>query len=151
MSITAISDISGSSAQNLLRTEQLCEVYALDEKLSPSVREISWSDLLYLIVLIEKAGTGIRRMIEDARKHKCPEPKFTVNGFFTATFWPNIEIARKITGQVTEQVGEQVSRQVGTKLALSRHQVEILHNCLQEKSLLGIMSQVGRKDRTKFF
>lgn len=90
----------------------------------------------------EKAGTGIRRMIEDARKHKCPEPKFTVNGFFTATFWPNVEIARKIT----EQVGEQV----GTKLALSGHQVEILHNCLQEKSLIDIMSQVGRKDRTKF-
>jgi predicted transcriptional regulator len=81
-------------------------------------------------------------MIEDAMKHKCLEPKFAVNGFFTATFWPNVEIARK----VTEQVGEQV----GTKLALSRHQVEILHNCLQEKSFLGIMSQVGRKDRTKF-
>jgi predicted HTH transcriptional regulator len=54
--------------------------------------------------LIEKAGTGIRRMREDARKHKCPEPKFTVNGFFTATFWPNVEIARKITPQVTPQV-----------------------------------------------
>ena len=58
-------------------------------------------------------------MREDARKHKCPEPKFTVNGFFTATFWPNVEIARKITtqvipqvtGQVTEQVGEQVGEQ----------------------------------------
>jgi ATP-dependent DNA helicase RecG len=100
------------------------------------------ADLLHRIALIEKAGTGIRRMIEDARKHKCPEPKFTVNGFFTATFWPNVEIARRIT----EQVGEQV----GTKLALSGHQVEILHNCLQEKSLIDIMSQVGRKDRTKF-
>ncbi|OGP91023.1 MAG: hypothetical protein A2157_16655 [Deltaproteobacteria bacterium RBG_16_47_11] len=69
MSITAISDISGSSAQNLLRMKQLCEVYALDEKLSPSVREISWSDLLYLMALIEKAGTGIRRMIDDAWFH----------------------------------------------------------------------------------
>ena len=108
------------------------------------------ADLLHRIALIEKAGTGIRRMIEDARKHKCAEPKFAVNGFFTATFWPTREIARKITPEVTEQVGEQVNEQVGTKLALSRHQVEILHNCLQEKSLLGIMSQVGRKDRTKF-
>jgi ATP-dependent DNA helicase RecG len=44
------------------------------------------ADLLHRIALIEKAGTGIRRMIEDARKHKCPEPKFTVNGFFTTTF-----------------------------------------------------------------
>jgi ATP-dependent DNA helicase RecG len=48
-------------------------------------------------------------MIEDARKHKCPEPKFAVNGFFTANFWPNVEIARKITKQVSEQVDEQVT------------------------------------------
>jgi len=38
------------------------------------------ADLLHRIAFIEKAGTGIRRMIEEARKHKCPEPKFTVNG-----------------------------------------------------------------------
>ena len=69
------------------------------------------ADLLHRIALIEKAGTGIRRMREDARRHQCPEPKFTVNGFFTATFWPNIEIARKITPEVTEQVGEQVGEQ----------------------------------------
>jgi len=104
------------------------------------------ADLLHRIALIEKAGTGIRRMIEEARKHKCPEPEFKVNGFFTATFWPNIEIAHKITQEVTPQV----SGQVGTKLALSQHQVEILQNCLQEKLLLDIMSKVGRKDRTKF-
>jgi predicted HTH transcriptional regulator len=55
------------------------------------------ADLLHRIALIEKAGTGIRRMIDDARKHKCPEPKFAVNGFFTATFWPTREIARKVT------------------------------------------------------
>jgi len=67
------------------------------------------ADLLHRIALIEKAGTGIRRMIDDARKHKCPEPKFTVNGFFTATFWPNVEIAHKIAPQVTEQVSEQVT------------------------------------------
>jgi len=150
MPLTDTLDTSKFLVQKLLRLKQLDKAYALDEKLSPLVREISWTDLLHRIALIEKAGTGIRRMIEDAMKHKCPEPKFTVNGFFTATFWPNIEIVRKITGQVTEQVGEEVSEQVGTKLALSRHQVEILHNCLQEKSLLGIMSQVGRKDRTKF-
>jgi len=100
------------------------------------------ADLLHRIALIEKAGTGIRRMIEDTKKHKCPEPKFTVSGFFTATFWPNIEIARKTSLQDSEQVG--------TKLALSQHQVVILQNCLQENSMLGIMSQVGRKDRTKF-
>ncbi|MBM4333697.1 MAG: transcriptional regulator [Deltaproteobacteria bacterium] len=108
------------------------------------------ADLLHRIALIEKAGTGIRRMMEDARQHKCPEPKFTVNGFFTATFWPNVGLSRKIVPQVGEEVTGEVAGEVGTKLALSRHQVEILHDCVQEKSLLGIMSQVGRKDRTKF-
>lgn len=33
---------------------------------------------------IEKAGTGIWRMREDAKRHRYPEPKFTANGFFTA-------------------------------------------------------------------
>jgi len=70
------------------------------------------ADLLHRIALIEKAGTGIRRMIEDAKRYKCPAPKFTVNGFFTTTFWPAREIVRKITPQVGEQVGEQVSEQV---------------------------------------
>jgi hypothetical protein len=61
--------LKATQADTLKKLEQLCEVYALDEKLSPSVREISWSDLLYLIALIEKAGTGIRRMIDDAWFH----------------------------------------------------------------------------------
>jgi len=43
MFITGTSDISGISVQNLLRMRQLGEVYALDEKLSPLVREISCS------------------------------------------------------------------------------------------------------------
>jgi hypothetical protein len=51
-------------------------------------------------------------MIEDVRKHKCPEPKFTVNGFFTATFWPSAKIARRTTPQVAEQFGEQANEQV---------------------------------------
>lgn len=62
------------------------------------------ADLLHRIAFIEKAGTGIRRMIEDTRKHKCPEPDFKMNGFFTATFWPNIEITCKITPKITPQV-----------------------------------------------
>lgn len=110
------------------------------------------ADLLHRIAFIEKAGTGIRRMIEDARKHKCPEPKFRVNGFFTATFWPTREIMHEAVKEVGTNlsISEDLSEQVGTKSAPSRHQVEILRNCLQEKSLLDIMNRVGRKDRTKF-
>jgi len=41
-------------------------------------------------------------------------------------------------------------RQFGTKLALSRHQVEILEKCIKETTLLELMAIIGRSDRTKF-
>lgn len=47
------------------------------------------ADLLHRISFIEKAGTGIRRIREDARAQGCPEPQFDVTGFVTATFFPN--------------------------------------------------------------
>ena len=40
--------------------------------------------------------------------------------------------------------------QVGTKSAPSRHQVDILRNCLTGKSIREIMAAAGRRDRTKF-
>jgi len=147
MSLTAISDISIFNP-NVLRVKRFNEVHTLAAKLASLAREISWTDLLHRIALIEKAGTGIRRMIEDARKHKCPEPKFTVNGFFTATFWPNVEISHKITpevtpqltlqvpGGVTEQVSEQVSEQVD-------EQVTILKFCSTPKQKQEILALLG--------
>ncbi len=66
------------------------------------------ADLLHRIAFIEKAGTGIRRMREEAKKNGCPEPTFSANGFFTATFRPRAEqLPRKYpssTPQVTPQV-----------------------------------------------
>ena len=94
------------------------------------------ADLLHRIALIEKAGTGIRRMIEDARRYKCPEPKFTVNGFFTTTFWPAREIVRKITPQVGEQVTEQVAI--------------MLQATCEPRSLKELQSAVGLKHRPHF-
>jgi len=66
------------------------------------------ADLLQRISFIEKAGTGIRRMREEAKKNGCPEPTFEANGFFTATFRPRMEQVphkyRTSTPQVTPQV-----------------------------------------------
>lgn len=60
-----------------------------------------------------------RHCLGNSRRHKHPEPKFTVNGFFTATFWPTREGVHKVVGEVLEEVegklgssGEQVSEQV---------------------------------------
>jgi len=96
------------------------------------------ADLLHRIAFIEKAGTGIRRMREEARGHKCPEPQFAANGFFTATFWPTTQRVHKVAGQV------------GTKLGLSEDQVRILTHCQSERSLIEIMASFRRANRTKF-
>ena len=39
---------------------------------------------------------------------------------------------------------------VGTKVAPSRHQVQILRNCQTEKAIGTLMASASRKDRTKF-
>lgn len=49
------------------------------------------ADLLHRIAFIEKAGTGIRRMREDARQHDCPGPEFQADGFFAAVFRPRAQ------------------------------------------------------------
>ena len=105
-------------------------------------------DLLHRIAFIEKAGTGIRRMIEDARKHKCPEPKFAVNGFFTATFWPNVEIARKITPQITKQVSEQVGEQVTPQV--TPQVMAVLEAARTARNREELQRAVGLRDREHF-
>ena len=45
---------------------------------------------------------------------------------------------------------ETAKSELGTKFAPSRHQVEILHKCLVESTLLELMSIADRTDRTKF-
>ena len=68
------------------------------------------SDLLHRIEFIEKAGTGIRRIREEARVRGCPEPTFQADGFVTVTFRPNPEVRAvagydRPTGEVTGEVG----------------------------------------------
>lgn len=95
-------------------------------------------------------------MRDDARKHKCPEPKFTVNGFFTATFWPNVEIARKITtqvipqvtGQVTEQDSEQVTPQATPQV--TPQVVAVLKVARTASSREELQKAVDLKDRRHF-
>jgi len=104
------------------------------------------ADLLHRIAFIEKAGTGIQRIHDEARAQGCPEPKFEVTGFFTVIFRPNPEVR----AQAEAQESGQVTEQVGTKLALSRHQVEILAKCREDQPLVTLLAVTGRSDRTKF-
>lgn len=112
------------------------------------------ADLLHRVAFIEKAGTGIRRMLEDAKERHCPEPEFKANGFFTATFWPSTEqvgeqvtpqvtpqVAGQGTGQVTGQVVEQVTVQVGP------YARQILELCIREQPLRAIGEAIGIRKR----
>jgi ATP-dependent DNA helicase RecG len=67
------------------------------------------ADLLHRIGFIEKAGTGIRRMREEAHEHGCLEPSFEETGFFSTTFSPNPEVRLEVgaqSGAQSEQVLE---------------------------------------------
>jgi len=72
------------------------------------------ADLLQRIDFIEKAGTGIKRIRDEARVHGCPEPLFEETGFVTVTFFPNPEVRAQAGGQSAE-----ATEQVGTKLGPS--------------------------------
>ena len=93
------------------------------------------ADLLHRIDFIGKAGTGIRRIRNDARELRCPEPEFKANGFFTATFWPNPDVRARadarsvepVTGEVTGEVlllramaGEMTRQQIQESLVSAR-------------------------------
>jgi ATP-dependent DNA helicase RecG len=69
------------------------------------------ADLLHRIEFIEKAGTGIKRIRDEVKKHGSPEPVFEATGFFTAIFRPLKTRTPEVTGEVS------------TKSAPSRDQV----------------------------
>ena len=96
------------------------------------------AESLYLAQYIERVGTGIRDMITRCRQAGLPEPQFAVTDGFTITLErrPDRAIETAVAG--------------GTKSALSRHQVEILRNCLEERPLTELMALTERTDRAKF-
>lgn len=80
--------------------------------------------------------TKTKRILNGFKEYGLPTPEFREmsSGFMVTVY--------KKTEQVTEQVG--------TKLALSRHQVDILRKCLIETGIVELMAIAGRTDRTKF-
>jgi ATP-dependent DNA helicase RecG len=90
----------------------------------------------------------VKRIRDEAREGGYPEPVWEANGFTSAIFTPNPDVRAATT--VQPGVEAHSTGPVGTKLALSRHQVEILMKCLEDQPLTVLMTIVGRSDRTKF-
>lgn len=89
----------------------------------------------------DELGSGMRKMMQYGKAYGGADPQLIEGDIF------------RIIVKVPEfgPSGEgSLSPEVGTKLALSRHQVDILHKCLEESTLLDLMAVTGRSDRTKF-
>jgi ATP-dependent DNA helicase RecG len=134
------------------------------------------ADMLHRITFIEKAGTGIKRMRDEARAQHCPAPVFEENGFFTAIFYPNPEVrAQAGTKEApsTAQVGTKKGPGRDQALAHEKaHEVEstpqvphkhptsapqvtpqvmiLLRNAMREASAADLQSALHLKDRVHF-
>jgi len=117
---------------------------------------------LYLTKYIERMGTGIRDMIDRCKDAGLSEPEIRIDSgsWITTIRRKNPQVTPQdgtksgsSRDQVTKQAGQvtgQVTGQVGTKLAPSRHQVDILRKCLEDKPIADLMEMVNRSDRTKY-
>lgn len=108
------------------------------------------ADLLHRIEFIEKAGTGIKRIRDEARAQGCPEPRFEETGFFTATFYPNPEVRAQAEAQ-----GRPTTPQVAHKYPTSTQQVApqvraVLEAARQVVNAEALQRAAGLKDRVHF-
>ena len=102
--------------------------------------------------LTEGRSTGITKILKVMAANGSPPPEFETDEDRTA-FLIRLPVhagAIRQIGPKLELSRDYVTEEVGTKLALSRHQVDILRKCLVESSLLDLMTITGRSDRTKF-
>ena len=131
--------------------------------------------MLYRMGVVENIGSGIKRIHELCREHGVPKPTINASEHWVAVTFPRPAAQAEITqpgdaradrnrtsdatnGTQETETGPESTRTkaapsqrlIGTKLALSRHQVEILHNCLYQKAISELMLLTGRSDRTKF-
>ena len=97
---------------------------------------------LYLTKYIERMGTGTSDIIRLCRVAGLPEPGFSITDGFVATLY------RPACSNPPSDLNPR--NQVGTKSGPSRDQVDILHKCQIESSLLELMELSGKTNRTKF-
>ncbi len=126
------------------------------------------ADLLHRIGFIEKAGTGIRRIRDEASEMNCPEPEFRADSFMTVTFRPNPavraeggerlvggvapevtpEVAPEVTGEVAGQTTDQVTEQVTGEV--TGEEIRLLRAMSGEMTRQRIQEALGLKHEDHF-
>lgn len=104
-------------------------------------------EFLKELSLTEGRSTGIPKILRVMAANGSPPPEFETDdehSYFLVRLrvHPQAQAGATIVGPSRDQVG--------TKLALSRHQVDILRKCLIAGEIVDLMAIAGRTDRTKF-
>jgi len=99
-------------------------------------------DFLKELHLTEGRGTGIPKIRNFLKRNGSPDPIFETDQDLTyfltiIKLHPNTEIGTK-------------QDSIGTKLGLSRNQVNVLRNCSTDKVITDLMKVASRTNRTKF-
>ena len=105
------------------------------------------ANVFYRAGIIERWGSGTLNIMDWCKENGNPMPEWSEHaGSVYVAFKPAVlPVGEDTQGAMTEVEGE-----AGTKLALSRHQVEILKMCRNESQLVALMAITDRTDRTKF-
>ncbi len=96
--------------------------------------------------LTKGRSTGISKILKVMADNGSPSPEFETDED-RSNFLIRLPVHdRAVVAPAPAPVGAKA----GTKLALSRHQAEILNKCGESAVLLDLMVITGRSDRTKF-
>ncbi|MDA2928386.1 putative DNA binding domain-containing protein [Acidobacteria bacterium AH-259-O06] len=114
------------------------------EKLAKPHESKPWNPIIanvfYRAGIIERWGTGTLNIIDWCEENGNPEPTWQEQaGSVYVKFLP------AVLPDTPEDTGD-----VGTKLGLSRDQVQIIRNLLNDKAITDLMELLGRTNRTKF-
>ena len=118
------------------------------EKLTRPHESRPWNPIIanvfYRAGIIERWGSGTLNIIDWCAENGNPAPTWSEQaGSVYVTFKPAV-----LPDVFLER--PQARDEAGTKSALSRHQVEMLKTCSNERRLVTLMAIADRSDRTKF-
>jgi ATP-dependent DNA helicase RecG len=107
------------------------------------------ADLLHRIGFIEKAGTGVKRIRDEARAGGYPEPVWEANGFVTTIFRPKPEVRAAVEAQAASTTG-QVAAHVPHMFRTSPGQVALLRAATQPRAREELQAVAGIRHRQHF-
>lgn len=109
------------------------------------------ADMFHRLGEVEKVGSGISRIIKEAREARVPEPKFHANGFFTVTFKkPKPPKTRGVKREPRRPRSVPSLSQVCPKTITEKILLKIMVKVTQPKAIIELMEITGEKNRTRF-